>query len=108
MAVRGAGAVSVMVTSSVDDAAWAGQAAPSLKLGTSVLVLPIRNPVLLAKQIASLDFLSGGRVILGAGTGWMEEEFNIIRQVNCKKRKLAIKRSCNGNRNMQTHGIYLV
>lgn len=58
--------------------AWAGAAAPSLKLGTSVLVLPIRNPVLLAKQIASLDFLSGGRVILGAGTGWMEEEFNII------------------------------
>jgi alkanesulfonate monooxygenase SsuD/methylene tetrahydromethanopterin reductase-like flavin-dependent oxidoreductase (luciferase family) len=58
--------------------AWAGQAAPSLKLGTSVLVLPIRNPVLLAKQIASLDFLSGGRVILGAGAGWMEEEFNII------------------------------
>ena len=57
---------------------WAGQAAPSLKLGTSVLVLPIRNPVLLAKQIASLDFLSGGRAILGAGTGWMEEEFNII------------------------------
>ncbi len=58
--------------------AWAGQAAPSLKLGTSVLVLPIRNPVLLAKQIATLDFLSGGRVILGAGAGWMEEEFNII------------------------------
>ena len=58
--------------------AWAGQAAPTLKLGTSVLVLPIRNPVLLAKQIASLDYLSGGRVILGAGTGWMEEEFNII------------------------------
>jgi len=57
---------------------WAGQAAPSLKLGTSVLVLPIRNPVLLAKQLASLDFLSGGRVILGAGAGWMEEEFNII------------------------------
>jgi probable F420-dependent oxidoreductase len=57
---------------------WAGVAAPTLKLGTSVLVLPIRNPVLLAKQIASLDFLSGGRVILGAGAGWMEEEFNII------------------------------
>ena len=58
--------------------AWVGAAAPSLKLGTSVLVLPIRNPILLAKQIGSLDFLSGGRVILGAGTGWMEEEFNII------------------------------
>lgn len=58
--------------------AWAGAAAPSLKVGTSVLVLPIRNPVLLAKQIASLDYLTGGRFILGAGAGWMEEEFNII------------------------------
>ena len=58
--------------------AWAGAAAPSLELGTSVLVLPIRNPVLLAKQVASLDYLSGGRVILGVGAGWMEEEFDII------------------------------
>ena len=58
--------------------AWAGAAAPKLKLGTSVLVLPIRNPVLLAKQVASLDYLSGGRVILGVGAGWMEEEFDII------------------------------
>lgn len=58
--------------------AWAGAAAPRLKLGTSVLVLPIRNPVLLAKQIASLDYLSGGRVMLGVGVGWMEEEFEII------------------------------
>ena len=47
--------------------AWAGAAAPSLKLGTSVLVLPIRNPVLLAKQVASLDYLTGGRVLLGVG-----------------------------------------
>jgi probable F420-dependent oxidoreductase len=58
--------------------AWAGAAAPSLKLGTSVLVLPIRNPVLLAKQLASLDFLTGGRVMVGAGAGWMEEEFKLI------------------------------
>ena len=58
--------------------AWAGAAAPELKLGTSVLVLPIRNPVLLAKQVASLDYLTGGRVILGVGAGWMEEEFDII------------------------------
>ncbi len=58
--------------------AWAGQYAPGLQLGTSVLVFPIRNPILLAKQIASLDFLSGGRVIMGVGVGWMEEEFDII------------------------------
>jgi probable F420-dependent oxidoreductase len=58
--------------------AWAGSVAPTLKLGTSVLVLPIRNPMLLAKQLASLDYLTGGRVLLGAGAGWMEEEFNLI------------------------------
>ncbi|NJL44278.1 MAG: LLM class flavin-dependent oxidoreductase, partial [Nitrosarchaeum sp.] len=60
--------------------AWAGAAAPTLKLGTSVLVVPLRNPILLAKQLASLDFLTGGRVILGAGAGWMAEEFELIGQ----------------------------
>lgn len=58
--------------------AWAGAVAPSIKLATSVVVLPLRNPVLMAKQLASLDFLTGGRVILGAGVGWMKEEFDII------------------------------
>jgi probable F420-dependent oxidoreductase len=55
--------------------AWAGAHAPSLMLGTSVLVAPLRHPVLLAKQVASLDYLSGGRAILGIGAGWMAEEF---------------------------------
>ncbi len=55
--------------------AWAGSVAPSLKLGTSVLVAPLRHPVLLAKQLSALDYLSGGRVILGIGVGWMKEEF---------------------------------
>jgi probable F420-dependent oxidoreductase len=44
-------------------------------LGTGILVLPIRNPIILAKQVASLDILTGGRVILGVGTGWDEQEF---------------------------------
>lgn len=45
------------------------------RLGTSVLVLPYRPPVLAAKMIATLDALSAGRVILGVGAGWLEEEF---------------------------------
>jgi probable F420-dependent oxidoreductase len=46
-----------------------------VELGTAVLVLPQRNPVVLAKQVASLDRLSGGRVVLGVGSGWLAEEF---------------------------------
>ena len=49
-----------------------------VRLGTHVLVLPYRNPVLVAKMISTLDFLSGGRVILGIGAGWMEEEFEAL------------------------------
>jgi probable F420-dependent oxidoreductase len=58
--------------------AWAAAAAPSLKLGTSVMVAPLRHPILLAKQLATLDFLSGGRIIWGIGAGWMAEEFELI------------------------------
>jgi len=48
------------------------------KLGTTVLVLPHRHPVLAAKALATLDHLSGGRVILGAGVGWMREEIELL------------------------------
>jgi probable F420-dependent oxidoreductase len=58
--------------------AWAAAAAPSLKVGTSVLLAPLRHPVLLAKELASLDYLTGGRVILGLGVGWMQEEFGAL------------------------------
>jgi probable F420-dependent oxidoreductase len=46
-----------------------------VRLGTSVIVLPMRNPFVLAKQAATLDVLSHGRVILGIGVGWSAEEF---------------------------------
>ncbi|CAI8023072.1 Uncharacterized protein Mb0965c [Geodia barretti] len=49
-----------------------------LRLGTHVLIIPYRNPVLTAKMIATLDTLSEGRVTLGIGVGWMEEEFRAL------------------------------
>lgn len=48
------------------------------EIGTGVLVLPLRSPLVLAKQLASIDALSGGRVVLGVGAGWMPEEFDLL------------------------------
>ncbi len=49
-----------------------------VRIGSAVLVLPLRNPVLLAKQVGSLDALSGGRIELGVGAGWLREEFDAL------------------------------
>lgn len=49
-------------------------ATDALKVGFSVLLVPQRDPIILAKEIASLDQLSGGRVLVGVGTGWLDEE----------------------------------
>lgn len=53
-------------------------ATKAIKLGTGVLILPQRNPVVLAKILASIDRLSGGRMLLGIGVGWLEEEFDAL------------------------------
>jgi probable F420-dependent oxidoreductase len=50
----------------------------TLRLGTGILIVPQRNPLVLAKELATLDSLSGGRMILGAGIGWLEEEFKAL------------------------------
>src|SRR5438034_7026357 len=49
-----------------------------VRLGTSVLVMPLRNPVLLAKELATLQFLSNNRVVLGAGVGWNDAEYEAV------------------------------
>ena len=49
-----------------------------IRLGFSVLVLPYRHPVLNAKMLSTLDHISGGRLIVGAGVGWLAEEFELL------------------------------
>jgi probable F420-dependent oxidoreductase len=58
--------------------AFAAARSQRVRLGTSVLVLPYRNPVLLANEAATLHLLSGDRLILGVGAGWMREEFEAL------------------------------
>ncbi len=50
----------------------------TVRLGTAMLLLPQRNPVYVAKEVSSLDWLSDGRVDLGIGVGWLEEEFDVL------------------------------
>ena len=70
-----------------------------VRLGTSVLVLPHRHPVLTAKMLATLDHLAPGRVILGAGVGWMREEVELFgvpygRRGAWTDEAIAIMRAC--------------
>jgi len=55
--------------------AWIAAQTSTVRIGTSILVLPMRNAILAAKQLATLDDLSGGRVIAGVGVGWNEGEY---------------------------------
>jgi probable F420-dependent oxidoreductase len=57
---------------------WAAAHSSTLRLATGILILPQRNPVVLAKEVATLDVLSGGRVILGVGAGYLEPEFRAV------------------------------
>jgi probable F420-dependent oxidoreductase len=53
-------------------------ATSSIKLGSAIVILPQRNPVVLAKELSTLDVMSGGRVLFGVGVGWLSEEFDAI------------------------------
>ena len=57
---------------------YAGAVTERIKLGTGILILPQRNPLVVAKELATLDAFTGGRVILGTGVGWLKEEFDAL------------------------------
>ncbi len=57
---------------------FAAAATSTIKLATGIVILPQRNPVVFAKTVATLDSMSEGRMILGVGVGWLEEEFDAI------------------------------
>ncbi len=58
--------------------AFIAAATQTLRLGTGIVILPQRNPVVLAKELASLDVLSGGRLIFGLGVGYLKPEFDAL------------------------------
>lgn len=58
--------------------AWVAAATHRVGLGTTVLVLPMRNPIHVAKSIATIDLMSNGRFILGTAAGWLKAEFDAI------------------------------
>lgn len=57
---------------------YLARATSRVRLGTSVLVVPYRHPLVVAKTLATIDVLSGGRLVLGVGTGWLREEFEAL------------------------------
>ncbi len=57
---------------------WAAATTSAIGLGTSVLVVPQHNPVWLANHLATVDVLSGGRLIVGAGVGWSQREYDAL------------------------------
>jgi probable F420-dependent oxidoreductase len=57
---------------------WAAAHTERIRLATGIVILPQRNPLVLAKEIASLDVLSGGRAILGVGAGYLHQEFRAL------------------------------
>ena len=58
--------------------AWVAAVTNTVRIGTSILVLPMRHPIEVAKSLATIDQFSGGRVVLGTAAGWLEAEFDAL------------------------------
>ena|SRR5690242_11454163 len=58
--------------------AWIAAHTKRIRIASGIIVLPVRNPLILAKELATLDVVSGGRLIIGLGAGWMEAEFKAL------------------------------
>jgi probable F420-dependent oxidoreductase len=84
----------------------------SISLATGVLILPYRHPLYTAKAVATIDVLSGGRVLFGAGVGWLEEEFEALGAPNFRERgavaneQLEIIRAAWTETHPEFHGKY--
>ena len=57
---------------------WIAAHTKRVRIASGIIVLPLRNPVLLAKELATLDVVSGGRLIIGVGAGWLDPEFKAL------------------------------
>lgn len=82
-----------------------------VQLGTSILVLPHRNPVMAAKMAATLDHLSEGRLVLGVGVGWMREEIELLggnydRRGAWSDEAIAVMRACWRDARTAHHGEF--
>ncbi len=72
------GAESVPIPDPLLPLAFAAAVTKKIRLATGILILPQRHPAYVAKEVATLDVLSKGRVILGIGSGWLAEEFEVV------------------------------
>jgi len=90
---------------------FVASATSTLRLGTEVLVLPQRQPVLVAKQVSTLDTLSAGRVRLGVGVGWQPAEFEALDEAfhnrGCRTAEaIEVLRACFGDTQIDYHGSF--
>ncbi len=74
----GGGAEDVAIPDPLIWLSWVAAVTSTIRLATGVMILPQRNPGVLAKEVATLDAMSGGRMSLGIGVGWLEEEFRAL------------------------------